>query len=102
VSSERFTPLIKELKKACDQQDWNELKRLDQQINSDIRTAIAAANSEQEIARLSTYLKGVQRIYKLIIDDSVKHRAEISVELRKITQDNKVANTYLDSSQYTG
>ena len=93
---------IKKLKLACDQQDWNALKLLDQKINADIRVLLSNVKHEEDRVRVMTYLQSVEKVYQLVVEDSVKHRDEISKELKKITQDNKVANLYLESSQYLG
>ena len=98
VSNNSISNSIKALKQACDSQDWTQLKRIDEQILSDVQSMVESAQSEQEKQKLASYLTSIHRIYQLVIEGSEKHRDEISAELRKITQDRRAANSYLESS----
>jgi len=98
--SEVFSGLIQKLQQACDSKDWEKLKSLDLEIKESLIHAISIAKSQQEKARLAEGLKGVQRIYQLVIEDSVKHQAEISSELKKMSRDKRAANSYLGVSQF--
>ena len=94
--------LIKDLKAVCDQRDWKELSSLDKRINIEIKTALQKVNSDAEKKELTRLLNRIDNIYRLLIKDSEKYRDEISLELRKITRDQKAVNKYLDSSGYIG
>ena len=100
VSKESFAKLAVKIKQASDQKDWEGLKELDQIINADIRSAIQTASSEQEKIELAHYLKSIQKIYKLVVDQSTNYRDEVSKELKKLNQDKKAAKLYSDSSKY--
>jgi len=100
VLKESISSSIKALKLACDQQDWDQLKCIDEEIVAAVKAAIEVAQSEHEKQQLMSYLKSIHRIYQLVIDDAVKYRDDISSELRKLTQDNRAANVYLDSSRH--
>jgi len=100
VLSESISSSIKALKLACDEQNWDQLKSIDEQIVVAVKVAIEGAQSEKEKQQLMSYLKSIHRIYQLVIDDAVKYRNEISSELRKLTQDNRAANVYLESSRH--
>lgn len=100
MANEKLSQIVSKLKDACDEQDWETLKLLDQGINADIQAAIQQASTEQERASLVAYLKRLQKIYKLVIEQGTNYRDEISTELRKLNKDKKVSNLYLDSSKY--
>jgi hypothetical protein len=95
-----FSELVEQLRQASDQRDWEQLAVVDAKIKAVLSQAISAAKSETDRVKLSEYLSRFQRVYRLILKDSVKYRDEISTELKKVTKDNKAANLYLDSSRY--
>ena len=80
--------------------DLDQLKSIDENIVTAVKVALDEAQSEKEKQKLMSYLKSMHRIYQLVIDDAVKYRDEISSELRKLTQDNRAVNVYLDSSRH--
>ena len=100
VIIDSLAPLIKDLKTVCDQRDWKKLSSLDKRINVEINTALQKVHSDDEKKELTRLLSRIDNIYRLLIKDSEKYRDEISLELRKITRDQKAVNKYLDSSGY--
>ena len=100
MSIDSLAQLIKDLKTVCDQRDWKELSVLDKRITVEINTALQNANLDEEKKDLTQLLTSIDNIYRLLIKDSEKYRDEISLELTKITRDQKAVNKYLDSSGY--
>ena len=69
-------------------------------MRADIESAVKCIETDRDRQLVMSFLKRYEKIYSLILKDSVKYRDEISKELQKVTKENKVANTYLDSSGY--
>ena len=102
MTIDSLSPLIKDLKIVFDQRDWKALSSLDKRINVEINTALQKIHSDQDKQELTRLLTRIDNIYSLLIKGGEKHRDEISLELRKITRDQKAVNKYLDSSGYIG
>ncbi|MFT6028543.1 MAG: hypothetical protein ACI8O8_000267 [Oleiphilaceae bacterium] len=102
MESENQTLLdvLTQLKNAIDQQDWTTADKLDICIKENVGSAVLKAKSEEDKRSLTDLLKSVQSLYGLLISNTEESRRKISVELKKITSDKKVANFYLKSSQY--
>lgn len=95
-----FAAFAVQLKDANDRHDWSILEELDARIRSELESAIANIKSEQDRLQVISFLSSYEKIYGLILRDSLKYRDEISQELKKVTRENKAANLYLDSSAY--
>ncbi|KZY31930.1 MULTISPECIES: hypothetical protein [unclassified Oleiphilus] len=98
--NERFLNIAKQLKDANDKQDWALLTELDAQVRVELQAVIASMRTKEDRAQLLSILRRYEKVYSLVLKDSLKHRDEISMELKQITRESKAANTYLDSSQY--
>lgn len=98
--NERFLNIAKQLKDANDKQDWALLTELDAQVRVELQAVIASMRTKEDRAQLLSILRRYEKVYALVLKDSLKHRDEISMELKQITRESKAANTYLDSSQY--
>lgn len=92
--------VLSQLKIAIEQQDWTAAENLDSSIKESISRAVLKAKNDEEKQSLRDLLKSVQSLYALLISNTEESRRKISVELKKITSDKKVANFYLKSSQY--
>tara|TARA_R110001592_G_scaffold38315_2_gene126488 strand:- start:30481 stop:30828 length:348 start_codon:yes stop_codon:yes gene_type:complete len=102
MESENQTLLeaLNQLKTAIEQQDWETAEKLDAGIKEGIASAVLNAKSDEDKHSLTDLLKRVQSLYGLLISNTEESRRKISVELKKITNDKKVANFYLKSAQY--
>ena len=98
--NKELSDLMQSLQQACESKNWEQLKLLDQKIKSNLQSSISTANNEQEKIKLMSDLKSIQKIYELVIDGSTKHQLEISTELKKLTRDQRAANSYLGVSQF--
>ncbi len=98
--NERFLDIARQLKEANDKRDWQSLTGLDAQVRNEIQKALAGIKTEQDRDLAVSVLKRYEKIYELVLQDSVKYRDEISNELKKITRESKAASSYLDSSRY--
>lgn len=95
-----FVAFAAQLKDANERHDWTLLEDLDKRIRSELEQAVANISSEQERLQVISFLTSYEKVYGLILRDSLKYRDEISEELKKVTRENKAANMYLDSSSY--
>ena len=89
-----------QLKNAIEKEDWDDAKKIDKHIKANIEHAVLNADNDSDKKELIDLLTKIQSLYKHIINDTEESRAKLSVELKKITGDRKVANFYLKSSLY--
>ena len=98
--NDELSGLIKDLQQACTSKNWEQLKLLDQTIKSYLQRSVELAQTEQQKLGLASDLKSIQDVYQLVIDESGKHQLGISVELKKITSDQRAAKSYLGVSRF--
>tara|TARA_R110000850_G_scaffold32798_3_gene90159 strand:+ start:68 stop:391 length:324 start_codon:yes stop_codon:yes gene_type:complete len=92
--------VVGQLKNAIEKEDWDDAKKIDKHIKANIEHAVLNADNDSDKKELIDLLTKIQSLYKYIINDTEESRAKLSVELKKITGDRKVANFYLKSSLY--
>lgn len=95
-----LSELMSELQAACQSHEWERAQQLDEQVKGKISHLMSLVKTDEQKAQLSQWLKKVQHLYDLIIEDSESHRDEIANELKKLTRDKKAMNSYLDSAGY--
>lgn len=97
---ESLISVVGRLKDAIDKAEWEEAKRIDEHIKDDIKQAVLRAENDSDKADLIQLLTKVQSLYQFLIANTEESRAKLSLELKKITSDRKVADFYLKSSLY--
>ena len=100
MSTLLISDLIQQLQRACESNDWEQLKELDQNIRSAVDSLLSAESASKDKEDVISILKKIQRIYQMVIEDSVKNQTEISKELRKLTKDQQASSSYLNISQF--
>lgn len=98
--NEQFLKLAKQLREACEAQDFEAIGLLDLKVKEELQCIIEGVKTDQDKAFAVSILKRYEKIYNLIIQDSIKNRDEISTELRKVIRESKAANMYLNSAAY--
>ena len=91
---------LSQLENAIEQQDWKRAEALDQSIKLHVEGLVSQADSEGDNAKVIDILTKIQALYGQLIAGSEQARLKLSVELKKVSNDNKAANFYLKSSQY--
>lgn len=99
-SNQSLLEVVGQLKVSIENEEWDEAKRIDKHIKTNIEHAVLNADNDSDKKELIDLLTKIQSLYKLLIANTEESRAKLSVELKKITGDRKVANFYLKSSLY--
>lgn len=92
--------VVVQLKEAIERSEWDEAKKIDDYIKLNIKQAVSDAEKDSDKADLIDLLSKVQSLYKHLIANTEESRSKLSLELKQITNDRKVANFYLKSSLY--
>jgi hypothetical protein len=100
AENQTLLDILGQLKSAIEKEEWELAKKLDEFIKANIKDAVENAKSDTEKNDLQVLLAKIQSVYKNLITNTEESKVKLSLELKKITSDRKVANFYLKSSLY--
>lgn len=91
--------MLDQLKQAIEQSDWLAASELDARIKADLEQAIGNAHDQQDKQVLQALLLQVRQVYQLLVENSEAARKQISLELRRLSQDKKASDSYTKASR---
>ncbi len=91
---------LEQLQHAIDNADWLAASKLDEQIKQTLSDIIQETNVKEDKEWLMGLLMQVQSVYNLLQENTEEARKQISIELKKLTQDKKVSDFYQKASTY--
>ncbi len=93
---------LEQLQHAIDNADWLAASKLDEQIKQTLSDIIQETNVKEDKDKewLMSLLVQVQSVYNLLQENTEEARKQISIELKKLTQDKRVSDFYQKASTY--
>lgn len=91
----RFSALMQSMQSACDAQDFDQIRTLDDQLRLALQALTTADYPVQDKAGL---LREVGAFYQALSLDTAQARNDIADELKRMQREHKAASAYLNSS----
>lgn len=96
---ENMSGLAQRFKVATEQQDWQALAELDEEVRAQVKGLQNQTLTTADVIQVKRLLERIQLIYRLTISGAEQHRDQIARELSKLSRDQKAVASYQNSGQ---